>query len=160
MYSNADAKHCGNNKQVHRVALPLFSFSENSKIVSLPLEFAYLPVDILAKEFTKLNSPHEHRIHYLGPRYANTQALHKKCAYSELSQLCPGVPDRSINKYRMEVKRIANSFFINVPTYLTLGKTPHQPFLQNRTVLPRIWRHESHPGPKQWAYLQRRIRVR
>ena len=40
-----------------------------------------------------------------------------------------GTPDRKINKYYMDVKKIANSFFINVYTSSILGKIKEQSLL-------------------------------
>lgn len=56
---------------------------QEEKIPALPLEFEYFPVEILSKEFTKLNSSHPYRIHYLGPRPLNSLVLHKRFSCGE-----------------------------------------------------------------------------
>jgi hypothetical protein len=49
-------------------------------IIKVPLQFTFPPVEALSKELTKLNSPHPYRICYLGPRWDNSVAFHKKYA--------------------------------------------------------------------------------
>ena len=53
---------------------------EESKtsIIKVPLHFLYPPVEALSKELTRLNSNHEFRIVYLGPRWENSVVFHKK----------------------------------------------------------------------------------
>ena len=86
---------------------------------AIPLEFEYVPVEILSKEFTKLNSHHAYRVLYLGPRPLNTLALHKRY----------GIPDNqdqedndgkpadvlTFQKYRVNLRKIVNSYFNAVP---------------------------------------------
>ena len=97
----------------------------DDKIIALPLEFEYLPVEIISKEFTKLNSPHTYRIHYLGPRFTNTLVLHKK--YSSSS---PAVRNsREVHyfeelygyeKYEVQMRKIVQSNYLNV--HVLLGR--------------------------------------
>jgi hypothetical protein len=47
-------------------------------IIKIPLLFTFPPVETLMKELTRLNSPHPYRIAYLGPRWADSLAFHKK----------------------------------------------------------------------------------
>ena len=49
----------------------------------MPLRFESMPVELLSKEFTKLNSTHTFRVHYLGPRPYHTLGLHKRYGYNE-----------------------------------------------------------------------------
>ena len=51
---------------------------QSQPIAKIPLLFTFPPVETLMKELTKLNSPHTERICYLGPRWADSVAFHKK----------------------------------------------------------------------------------
>lgn len=78
------------------------------------MEFCSLGVDIISKEFTKLNNNHRFRIHYLGPRFKDNKTMHKKLSANEKDNECLAAPDRKINKYCFDVNKICNSGFINV----------------------------------------------
>jgi hypothetical protein len=83
------------------------------------LEFEYFPVEILSKEFTKLNSTHPYRIHYLGPRPLNTLTLHKRFSRGDESEGRARAESSlkdilHFKHYRMNLKKIINCNFTNV----------------------------------------------
>jgi hypothetical protein len=51
---------------------------QKKHIIKLPLQFTYLPVEIISKELTKLNSKYKERIIYLGPRWNDSFQWHRK----------------------------------------------------------------------------------
>ena len=65
------------------MSIHIFRQSLDLKIPALPLQFEHLPVELLSKEFTKLNNPHPYRIHYMGPRHIHTLAMHRRYGYNE-----------------------------------------------------------------------------
>lgn len=72
-------------------------------------------MEILSKEFTKLNNPHAYRIHYLGPRFSTTAALHKKYGHSERdSKLLNSLllEGEEVDKYSVDRARIVDSYLV------------------------------------------------
>lgn len=94
----------------------LRSFQED-KIPAVPFEFEYIPVEIVSKEFTKLNSSHSYRVHYLGPRPLNSLMLHKKYGRSqdkEENMNFSLLKEKGFKHYQVNLKKIINCNFTNV----------------------------------------------
>jgi hypothetical protein len=110
-----EAKGDSGASAFHSLSVSLiFSRPElNQKIPALPLQFDHLPVELLSKEFTKLNNPHPFRIHYLGPRFYHTLALHQRYAYNEEFKEEEQVEGES-RSYPAPLRRIVNSNYMNV----------------------------------------------
>lgn len=83
------------------------------KMKKVLLDFTYLPVDMLSKEFTKLNNPHRYRVHYLGPRFINTLTLHKKYSHNQQNQFYLPSMYKHLPKYSVHSMPVAFSNSIN-----------------------------------------------
>ena len=79
-----------------------------------------MPVELLSKEFTRLNNPHPYRIHYLGPRFLDSLALHRRYAYSEDQgekrerDADRGGDGEYCRPYPAPLRRIVSSNYMNV----------------------------------------------
>lgn len=83
----------------------------------MPLEFEYIPVEIVSKEFTKLNSSHPYRVHYLGPRPLNSLMLHKRYGRGEDKEENINMnllKENGFKHYQVNLKKIINCNFTNV----------------------------------------------
>ena len=71
----------------------------------------------MSKEFTKLNSSHSYRVHYLGPRPLNSLMLHKRYGRSqdkEENMNFSLLKEKGFKHYQVNLKKIINCNFTNV----------------------------------------------